>query len=128
MARQIDWRRQFKKLEPYLNGRGGVVDVRYRGRSSGSNAFLSVLKSQFENRPDATKVQGDSIRLDPQNYKVSRSMSLMSGLNGLKYFTLLLITTFFFPFGSSSIVTRVSSDPFGGRSAATAHTASSAAV
>lgn len=70
MARHIDWRRQFKKLQPYLDGKGGVVNVRYRGASCGANAFLSILKADFEHRPAAAKPHGASIRLDPENYKV----------------------------------------------------------
>lgn len=70
MARHIDWRRQFKRLEPYLDGQGGVVNIRYRGSSCGSRAFLSILKDEFKHRPNATKPAGVSIRLDAENYKV----------------------------------------------------------
>lgn len=70
MAIHIDWRRQFSKLRPYLDGKGGVVNVRYRGASCGANAFLTILKSDFESRPHTAKPLGVSIRLDPANYKV----------------------------------------------------------
>lgn len=70
MAKHIDWRRQFKKLQPYLDGKGGVVNIRYRGASCGANAFLSIFKSEFERRPHAEKVLGTSIMLAPENYRV----------------------------------------------------------
>ena len=70
MAIHIDWRRQFSKLQPYLDGTGGVVNVRYRGTNCGANAFLTLLKSDFQSRPQTTKPSGVSIRLDPENYKV----------------------------------------------------------
>lgn len=70
MAIHIDWRRQFSKLGPYLDGKGGVVNVRCRGVSCGANAFLTILKSEFKSRPHTAKSLGVSIRLDPANYKV----------------------------------------------------------
>lgn len=70
MAKHIDWRRQFNKLQPYLDGVGGIVNVRYRGATCGANAFLSILKSDFEHRTSAAKPSGASIRLDRENYKV----------------------------------------------------------
>lgn len=70
MARHIDWRRQFSKLKPYLDGNGGGVNVRYRGAGCGANAFLSILKAEFQHRPSAAKPDGASIRLDSENYKV----------------------------------------------------------
>lgn len=70
MTFQINWRQQFQKLQPYLDGDGGVVNVRLKGPNCGVNAFLSRLKSEFIDRPSAVKRLGKSIRLDPENYKV----------------------------------------------------------
>jgi hypothetical protein len=78
MTRHIDWRRQFQKLQPYLDGQGGVVNLRYRGDDCGINAFLAILKSEFAHRISATKNEGVSIRLDPDNYKVRH----LAGIRG----------------------------------------------
>lgn len=80
-GRHIDWRRQFHALEQYLNGEGGVVNVRYTGGQCGANAFLEILTATFETRADfynLSKAAGVSIRLDPRNYKVR----YLSGIKG----------------------------------------------
>jgi hypothetical protein len=72
-ARHIDWRQQFRQLDRYMDGAGGIVNVRYRGTNCGVMAFLETLTATFESRGESSALQksvGVSIRLDPDNYKV----------------------------------------------------------
>ncbi|VVN40018.1 hypothetical protein PS634_05354 [Pseudomonas fluorescens] len=80
-GRHIDWRRQFVVFKEYLDGGGGVVNVRYNGSHCGSNAFLEILTATFESRGNQANIEkpdGISIRLDPRNYKVR----YLSGIRG----------------------------------------------
>ncbi|WP_157969706.1 hypothetical protein [Pseudomonas huaxiensis] len=80
-GRHIDWRRQFVVFKEYLDGDGGVVNVRYNGSRCGANAFLEILTATFESRGDEVDIEkpvGTSIRLDPRNYKVR----YLSGIRG----------------------------------------------
>jgi hypothetical protein len=80
-ARHIDWRRQFSQLDKYMDGAGGVVNVRHRGVNCGVMAFLGTLTATFESRGEThtpKKCDGVSIRLDPDNYKVRYLMGIRS--------------------------------------------------
>lgn len=70
MAKHIDWRRQFNRLKPYLDGKGGFINIRYNGSSCGVNAFLLIFQSEFENRSQAKNPRGAFIMLAPENYRV----------------------------------------------------------
>lgn len=64
----IYWRDQLGQLAPYLNGRAGVIRIRYMGRPCAAPAFLSLLKSEYEIKNDNhTWV---SIRIDHEVYSV----------------------------------------------------------
>jgi hypothetical protein len=70
--RHIDWRHQFSQLDRYLDGVGGVINVRYSGENCGANAFLEVLTASFETRGETrslSKPNGVSVRLQRANYK-----------------------------------------------------------
>lgn len=64
----IDWRDEFGLLEPYLNGKGGVVRVRYAGGQSAPSAFLGTLKSEYECKDDNSAWR--SLRIDHEVYTV----------------------------------------------------------
>ena len=54
-------------LRPYIEGRGGVVHVRYRGNACAPNAFLQTIKSAYENlTSDGPRA---SVRIDEDNFK-----------------------------------------------------------
>jgi hypothetical protein len=64
---KINWRDQFNILEPYLDGAGGVLMVRYLDADRcAPNAFIQALTSQYEygDEPGRRK----SVRLDPDDY------------------------------------------------------------
>lgn len=60
---QINWRSEFGALQPYFNGKGGVVHIRYRGIQCAPNAFLETLKSSFDNF--VSQGPRASVRIDP---------------------------------------------------------------
>jgi hypothetical protein len=64
----IDWREEFGQLAPHLNGKGGVVRVRYAGDRCAPPAFLTTLKSEYECKEDGQTWR--SIRIDHQVYTV----------------------------------------------------------
>jgi hypothetical protein len=64
----IDWREEFGQLAPHLNGKGGVVRVKYAGDRCAPSAFLTTLKSEYECKEDSRTWR--SIRIDHQVYTV----------------------------------------------------------
>lgn len=64
----IDWRDEFAQLAPYLNGRGGVVRIRYVGTPCAPSTFLDTLKSEYECKDD--NCDWRSIRIDHEVYSV----------------------------------------------------------
>jgi len=58
-VQQINWRSEFDALKPYIEKKGGVVHIRYRGEACAPRAFLATLKSTVEGH-------GTSIRIDPE--------------------------------------------------------------
>jgi hypothetical protein len=70
-TRPIDWRKQFKQLARYLDGEGGVVEVRYTGSQCADNAFVNLLSDAFEaQRENAPKQHGVAIVLDEADHTV----------------------------------------------------------
>lgn len=65
-TQQIDWRHEFEHLDPYLEGSGGVVLVRYEGAKSAPVAFVDTLSSEFEAR--TSNGERTSIRIDREVY------------------------------------------------------------
>lgn len=64
---KINWRDQFETLEPYLDGAGGVLVVRYAdAERCAPNAFIQALTSQYEFAAEPGRRV--SIRLDPDDY------------------------------------------------------------
>lgn len=67
----VDWRAQFRQLEKYLDGMGGIVEVRYHGIQCAPEAFVNVLTDCFESRPHSLpKQEGAAILLDQCDYEV----------------------------------------------------------
>jgi len=71
----IDWRHEFAALQPFLDGRGGVVGVKYTGDRCAPNSFAETLTSVYEGRwngQNFTAKNRDwrSLRIDRHNYKV----------------------------------------------------------
>lgn len=67
----IDWRKQFQQLDKYLDGTGGVVEVRYHGNQCAPHAFVGVLTDSFESRPhNLFKQEGAAILLAQGDYDV----------------------------------------------------------
>lgn len=64
----IDWRDEFLRLAPYLNGQGGVVCIRYAGERCAPSAFLGTIKSEYECKDDNRNWR--SIRIDHEVYSV----------------------------------------------------------
>lgn len=64
----VDWRDSFSQLRPYLDGKGGAIQVRYSGRQCAPSAFLDALKSEYDNTVGGFK--RCSIRLDKSVYSV----------------------------------------------------------
>jgi hypothetical protein len=62
----INWWDIWLELEPYLEGRGGVVLVRYGDNRCGPSAFIQALSSEYENGPWNGKKT--SLRLDAEVY------------------------------------------------------------
>jgi len=72
---QIDRRKEFAALEPFLGGQGGVVCVRYYGEVSAPNSFVATLTALYEGVWVGGKyIQRQqirrSLRIDRNNYKV----------------------------------------------------------
>lgn len=64
---RINWREQFDALEPYLDGAGGVLEVRYPDADRcAPNAFIQTLTSEYEFAAKPGRYV--SIRLDPDDY------------------------------------------------------------
>lgn len=67
----VDWRTQFRQLDKYLDGAGGVVEVRYHGNQCAPHAFVGVLTDCFESRPQSLpKQEGAAILLAQWDYDV----------------------------------------------------------
>jgi hypothetical protein len=64
----VDWREEFQQLAPYLQGRGGVVRVRYAGARCAQSAFLGTLTSEYEYKEDNSNWR--SLRIDREVYSV----------------------------------------------------------
>src|SRR5262245_2153387 len=64
----VDWREEFAQLAPYLNGKAGVVRIRYMGESSAPSRFIGALTSEYEFK-DSNK-EWRSIRIDHEVYTV----------------------------------------------------------
>jgi hypothetical protein len=64
----IDWREEFGQLALRLNGKGGVVRVKYAGDQCAPSAFLTTLKSEYECKEDGQTWR--SIRIDHEVYTV----------------------------------------------------------
>lgn len=62
----IDWRDEFRELEPYIAGSGGVVRVRFAGSQCAPNAFIQALSAEY----DARHERWQSIRLDRGDFNV----------------------------------------------------------
>lgn len=62
----IDWRDEFAALEPYINGKGGIVRIRYAGHHGAHNTFIQALKSGYECE-DGDKIRR-TILIDKNNY------------------------------------------------------------
>ena len=64
----IDWRGEFAQLAPYVNGKGGIVRLRYAGEPCAPSAFLSTLTCEYEHKDDNRDWR--SIRIDREVYSV----------------------------------------------------------
>lgn len=62
----IDWRDEFRELEPYISGSGGVVRVRFAGRNCAITAFIQALSAEY----DARHERWQSVRLDRGDFNV----------------------------------------------------------
>lgn len=64
MQYKIDWKGERDALTPYIQGRGGVVRVEYRGPDCAANNFSSLLKQWHID----TGTPSFSIRIDPEYF------------------------------------------------------------
>ena len=44
---RLDWNPEFKKLKPYLEGRGGVVQISYMSEDAAPDLFAHLLKEGY---------------------------------------------------------------------------------
>lgn len=69
---RLDWRSEFKTLEPFLSGRGGVVQVEYNSGDAAPDMFNHLLKEEFSAR------SGNGFRLSlriDQDWYTTRQVS-----------------------------------------------------
>lgn len=77
---RLDWRSEFEKLSPYLDGSGGVVRIEYNSEDAAPSFLNHNLKEDFGKPDNAMWI---SLRIDHEWFTTRQAIGILDEINRL---------------------------------------------
>jgi hypothetical protein len=72
---RLDWRSEFKKLDPYLSGKSGILCLEYKSAEAAAEKFNHLLKEDFAEK--SGNAAWTSIRIDHDWYTTRKAQGIV---------------------------------------------------